>query len=150
MSTPAGSRPRRLRRALTCIGTIVALAVTSVFTAAPAQAAVSELANYPGYGVVVACKTLEYGGYGPVWRIQLVAASNPGKVVSGKIVVTRSGAYIGQTSTTGRNGSWGVSYVYASAYFSDTYRATTGFGELDGRGAGGASDLRPVTSIANC
>lgn len=100
--------------------------------------------------MIVACKTLESSVYGPVWRIQLVAASNVGKVVSGKVVVTRNGAYIGQTATSGRNGSWGVSYVYASAYFSDSDRATTGFGELDGRGAGGVSDIRPVTSIANC
>ncbi|WP_395726536.1 hypothetical protein [Nakamurella sp.] len=150
MSNEARTRHRRVRRALVGVGTVLALTAVSVATAAPAQAAVSELANYPGYGVVVACKTLEYGGYGPVWRIQLVAASNVGKVVSGKVVVTRAGAYIGETSTSGRNGRWGVSYVYASAYFSDSYRATTGFGELDGRGAGGTSDLRPVTAIANC
>lgn len=91
------------------------MTMASVAAAPSAQAGVSELANYPGYGVVVACKTAEGGIYGPVWRIQLVAASKPGKVVSGTIVVTRNGAYIGQTSATGRNGSWGVSYVYASA-----------------------------------
>lgn len=150
MSNEARTRRRRVHRALVGVGTVLALTAASVVTAAPAQAAVSELANYPGYGVVVACKTLEYGGYGPVWRIQLVAASNAGKVVSGKIVVTRAGTYIGETSTSGRNGGWGVSYVYASAYFCDSYRATTGFGELDGRGAGGTSGLRPVTAIANC
>ena len=44
----------------------------------------------------------------------------------------------------------GVSYVYASASYSDSFQATTGFGESDGRGAGGAGNVRPVTSIANC
>lgn len=109
------------------------------------------VANYGSYGQIVMCKTYEVGGYGPVWKIMLVAASNPGKVVGATLRVARSGQVFNQVSVRGVNGGWDVKYIYASAYYADTYMVSSGWGELDGRGAGsGFGYPERVTHIANC
>jgi len=72
------SRPRRsrLHRSLAAIGTTGAVIAITLAGAAPANAA---LTNFGGgltseWGQLVMCKTLEYGGYGPVYKIMVVAA----------------------------------------------------------------------------
>ena len=146
-------RRSRLHRSLAAIGTAGAVIAITLAGAAPANAA---LTNFGGswtseWGQLVMCKTLEYGGYGPVYKIMVVAASNPSKVISGKVLITRGGSTVNEVSVTGRDGRWDVKNVYASAILGDQYATAAGVGELDGRGMGGGyGSPTPVAWIATC
>lgn len=142
-----------LRRSLAAIGTTGVVVAITLAGAGPANAA---LTNFGGswtteWGQLVMCKTLEYGGYGPVYKIMVVAASNPGKVVGGKVRVTRGSSTVGEVVVNARDGSWDVKYIYASAILGDTYATAAGVGELDGRGMGsGYGGRTPASWIATC
>lgn len=134
MATKRVRNSRRVRRLLVLVLAIVGITVA---TAAPANAGWSNLGGIPSqFGVNLMCKTYQTGGYGPVWKLTIVSASNPGKTISAQVWVMRGSSLVNYVAASGRDGSWGVQTTYASIYWNDVYYFAAGGGELDGRGLG--------------
>jgi hypothetical protein len=130
--------------------TAVAAVVATLLLAAPAHAAWTTVQQV-GSSVLLACKTPESGGYGPVWKITLVLANSQAHERGGATVdVRRGGALVSRTQmNTWAPGQWDVKTTYASRWFTDRLSGAAGFGNAQGQGAGGSFDLG-MGSIGSC
>jgi hypothetical protein len=130
---------RRRRAAAAVFSAVLALTVAG---AAPAYAAWTTLGG-AGNSVLLACKTPEEGGYGPVWKITLVLASSQSHQVGGaRVAVRRDGNLVSRTRLrTSAPGQWDVKTTYASRLFRDRLRGVAGFGDGQGHGSGGSFNI---------
>ena len=142
-----GVRVRRRAR----MSAVVMVLAAAVF-AAPASAAWTTLGRL-GNSVLLACKTPEEGGYGPVWKITLVVANDhtPHSVVGGATVdVRRGGRLVSRTVlNTWAPGQWDVKTTYASRLFNDRLSGIAGWGDGHGHGAGGPFNV-PARGVFTC
>jgi hypothetical protein len=124
----------------------------TIAAAAPASAAWSNVGGIPSeFGVNLICKTYQTGGYGPVWKLSIVSASNPGKTISVQVWVMRGSSQVSHVAASGWNGSWGVTTTYASIILGDVYYVAAGGGELDGRGLGyGMTGPYSFSNVSYC
>ena len=105
-----------------------------------------------GESVLLACKTRDQGGYGPVWKITLVLAKRPqGHQVGGaRVAVRRNGKLVSRTRLrTSAPGEWDVKTTYASRLFRDRLSGVAGFGDGQGHGSGGRFTIAP-RRLATC
>ena len=117
---------------------LAAMVAVVLFGAAPAHAAWTKLMPVGDGSALLACKTPESGGYGPVWKISLVLASSRNYAVgSATVDVRRNGALVSRTRlNTWAPGQWDVDTTYASRLFPDRLRGVAGFGDGQGHGLG--------------
>jgi hypothetical protein len=117
---------------------------------APAYAGWTTLGG-AGNSVLLACKTREEGGYGPVWKITLVLASSQDHQVGGaRVAVRRNGERVSRTRLrTSAPGQWDVKTTYASRLFRDRLRGVAGFGDGQSHGSGGRFRIA-ARRLASC
>ena len=139
--------PRRRRAAAAVVSAALALTVVG---AVPAYAGWTTLGG-AGESVLLACKTSDEGGYGPVWKITLVLASSQSHQVGGaKVAVRRNGRLVSRTRLrTSAPGQWDVKTTYASRLFRDRLRGVAGFGDGQGHGSGGRFAIA-ARRLASC
>lgn len=139
---------RRLRRA--SVPTVLATVAVGVVAAAPSHAAWTTLES-GGQSVMLACKTPEEGGYGPVWKVTLVLANSHQDVVGHADVDVRRGRSLVSRTwlRTWAPGQWDVKTTYASRLFNDRLVGTAGWGDGQGHGRGGRFDV-PVSTVFWC
>ena len=134
-------------------------ATVAVFSAALAMTVVGAVPAYAGWttlvpvgnSVLLACKTPEEGGYGPVWKITLVLATSQSDQVGGaRVAVRRNGQRVSRTRLrTSAPGQWDVKTTYASRLFRDRLRGVAGFGDGQGHGAGDSFRIA-ARRLASC
>lgn len=141
---------RLLRRSTALLATTASvLFALLALTTAPAHAAWSTLSNY-GSGKVayLACKTLIDGAYGPVYKIDLVMATQAGYSGTATFRGLRYGDPYSSTTVSASNGRWGTRTVYISRWHNDTWQ--TSFSATDLRtGAGSGSAMSAPMSAGN-
>jgi hypothetical protein len=132
------SRPSLTRRVrLGAAAVFSAVLMLTVAGVAPAHAGWTRLVPV-GDSVLLACKTPEESGYGPVWKITLVLASSRTDQVGGaRVAVRRNGRLVSRTRLrTSGPGEWDVKTTYASRLFADRLAGVAAFGDGQGHGAG--------------
>ena len=97
---------------------------------APANAAWMEWYNNPGTAAVLACKKAVNSGFGPLWEINLVAASSPDYAVSATFEVRRGSSLVSRVNLNARQGAWDVRTTYASRILGDTFYLSYGVGQI--------------------
>lgn len=96
----------------------------------PAQAAWTPWYNQPGQAAFLGCKKAVNSIYGPLWEVQLVAASSPNYSVSGTFQVRRGSQTVQNVKLSARNGAWDVKTTHASRLLGDTFYLSFGVGQI--------------------
>lgn len=134
---------RKRRASVAAVGATLAITLVG---AAPAYAGYTKLHDNGTQGVLMACKTPEGGGYGPVWKISLLlAASQSWPNTSARVDVMRGSQLIARTDlSTSYPGQWVFGITYASRVWGDWLKGSHGWG-----GGGGFFDTY-MSSVGDC